>query len=170
MAASRRSEQRAASKADRRAACQADPRAVTRKDVSGLVADDPASYRIARRGPIAAAVAAGRIKTTVLGTGFDVRWLPAATQIGLQHGRVRVDDAGSAQGPTFLSAGSSSWTTASPRGGSTGSTTRKTWCRHCAGWSALAGTRGADHAMDHHRRINNPVDQLDTKFPRARGK
>lgn len=50
-------------------------------------------------------VAAGPVTTTVLGTGFDVRRLAAATHVGVQHGRVRVDDSASGTGPTFLSAG-----------------------------------------------------------------
>lgn len=37
-------------------------------------------------------VHAGTVTTTVLGTGFDVRRLPHATQVDVQHGRVRVED------------------------------------------------------------------------------
>ncbi|WP_311267771.1 FecR domain-containing protein [Sphingobium sp. WCS2017Hpa-17] len=50
-------------------------------------------------------VAAGSVTTTVLGTGFDVRRLAAATHVGVQHGRVRVDDSASGARSTFLSAG-----------------------------------------------------------------
>lgn len=50
-------------------------------------------------------VTAGTVTTTVLGTGFDVRRLADAIHVGVQHGRVRVDDRASGAAPTFLSAG-----------------------------------------------------------------
>lgn len=50
-------------------------------------------------------VEADTITTTVLGTGFDVRRLRTVTQVGVQHGRVRVDIRGSRNRPTFLAAG-----------------------------------------------------------------
>lgn len=50
-------------------------------------------------------VVAGSVTTTVLGTGFDVRRLTGATHVGVQHGRVRVDNGVSGAGPAFLTAG-----------------------------------------------------------------
>lgn len=38
-------------------------------------------------------VEAGKVTTTVLGTGFDVRRIGGATSVAVRHGRVRVDDA-----------------------------------------------------------------------------
>lgn len=45
------------------------------------------------------------VTVTVLGTGFDVRRLPSGTEVGVQHGRVRVDRLAHAESPVFLSAG-----------------------------------------------------------------
>ncbi|MCW2389648.1 transmembrane sensor [Sphingobium sp. B11D3B] len=42
---------------------------------------------------------------TVLGTGFDVRRSPSGTEIGVQHGRVRVDPVARAASGVVLSAG-----------------------------------------------------------------
>ena len=52
-------------------------------------------------------VYADNVHTTVLGTGFDVRRLPSATEVGVQHGRVRVDRAEAGTEPVFLAAGDS---------------------------------------------------------------
>ena len=45
------------------------------------------------------------VTVTVLGTGFDVRRLPSRTEVGVQHGRVRVDRSAYTASPVFLSAG-----------------------------------------------------------------
>lgn len=50
-------------------------------------------------------VAAGDVTTTVLGTGFDVRRLPTATEVGVRHGRVRVDSAALTGGSVVLGPG-----------------------------------------------------------------
>lgn len=50
-------------------------------------------------------VYADEVRTTVLGTGFEVRRLPSTTQVGVQHGRVRVDRTGGDASPVFLTAG-----------------------------------------------------------------
>ncbi len=41
-------------------------------------------------------VVAGKVTTTVLGTGFDVRMIGDATLVSVHHGKVRVSDAGAA--------------------------------------------------------------------------
>ncbi|WP_052507772.1 FecR family protein [Sphingomonas hengshuiensis] len=50
-------------------------------------------------------VHADDVTVTVLGTGFDVRRLPSRTEVGVRHGRVRVDRSAYAASPVFLSAG-----------------------------------------------------------------
>jgi transmembrane sensor len=50
-------------------------------------------------------VHADDVTATVLGTGFDVRRLPSRTEVGVQHGRVRVDRSAHGADPVFLSAG-----------------------------------------------------------------
>lgn len=50
-------------------------------------------------------VHADDVTVTVLGTGFDVRRLRSRTEVGVQHGRVRVDRSAYAASPVFLSAG-----------------------------------------------------------------
>ncbi len=50
-------------------------------------------------------VHADDVTVTVLGTGFDVRRLPSTTEVGVQHGRVRVDRSAHGADPVFLSAG-----------------------------------------------------------------
>ena len=50
-------------------------------------------------------VHADDVTVTVLGTGFDVRRLPSRTEVGVQHGRVRVDRSAHEANPVFLSAG-----------------------------------------------------------------
>ncbi|WP_395334823.1 FecR domain-containing protein [Novosphingobium sp. BL-8H] len=50
-------------------------------------------------------VHADEVQTTVLGTGFDVRRLASATEVGVQHGRVRVDRLDSQAGSYILAAG-----------------------------------------------------------------
>lgn len=50
-------------------------------------------------------VHADEVRTTVLGTGFDVRRLASTTEIGVQHGRVRVDRMDRLRGSYILEAG-----------------------------------------------------------------
>lgn len=50
-------------------------------------------------------VLAGDLTATVLGTGFDVRLKPSGTEVGVQHGKVRVDLADTAKEPFILKAG-----------------------------------------------------------------
>jgi len=50
-------------------------------------------------------VHADEVTTTVLGTGFDVRRLSGAIEVGVQHGRVRVDQSDRAARPVYLQAG-----------------------------------------------------------------
>ena len=45
------------------------------------------------------------VSVTVLGTGFDVRRVASGTEVGVKHGRVRVDRLAQAASPVFLSAG-----------------------------------------------------------------
>jgi len=50
-------------------------------------------------------VMAGEVTATVLGTAFDVRRMPGATEVGVQHGRVRVDSATLIGEPVILGPG-----------------------------------------------------------------
>ncbi|MDR7154794.1 transmembrane sensor [Sphingobium xenophagum] len=50
-------------------------------------------------------VHADDVTITVLGTGFDVRRLQFRTEVGVQHGRVRVDRTAQGASPVFLSTG-----------------------------------------------------------------
>lgn len=50
-------------------------------------------------------VHADEVTVTVLGTGFDVRRAGSGTEVGVRHGRVRVDRLAQPASPVFLSAG-----------------------------------------------------------------